>query len=300
MANRTTLEGGRSRRARVHAPILDAVSDYAIILLDRTGRVVSWNAGAERVTGYWREEIVGRHFACLYPAEDVASGKPQRELAAAAAEGRFEDEGWRVRKDGSRFWGNTVITAIRNEAGSLRSYVKVTRDMTEPKRAQRHLGAVLEVTQAILQGRESEDVLRFVAQQARELVGAAVGAVAVSEPGARTLVLRVADGMNAQELVGMRIPAEASLSAAVLRPKGSMVVGGASGDPRVNQPRAEFGNFGPVLLVPLRVRDRSAGAMIVGNPMGAEPFSDDDLTVVQTFAAQAAVSIEYARLRERL
>jgi PAS domain S-box-containing protein len=119
--------------------LVESVNDYAIVMLDPGGRVASWNAGAARTMGYAPDEIVGRHFSRFYPAEDVAAGKPDRELRVAAAEGRFEDEGWRLRKDGSRFWANTVITALRDEAGVLRGFAKVTRDITERRRAEEAL-----------------------------------------------------------------------------------------------------------------------------------------------------------------
>ena len=115
---------------------MESVQDYAILMLDTDGRVTSWNAGAERIKGYAAAEAVGRHFSLFYPAEAVGRGWPEHELEAARAEGRFEDEGWRVRKDGSRFWANVVLTAIRDHAGALRGFAKVTRDVTERKRAE--------------------------------------------------------------------------------------------------------------------------------------------------------------------
>jgi PAS domain S-box-containing protein len=111
--------------------MVESVSDYAIVMLDPEGDVVSWNTGAERIIGFPAEEIVGQHFARFYPRADVASGKPQRDLDLAAASGRYEDEGWRVRKDGSMFWANVVFTAIRDQAGNLRGFAKLTRDLTE-------------------------------------------------------------------------------------------------------------------------------------------------------------------------
>jgi PAS domain S-box-containing protein len=105
--------------------------DYALFLLDPQGRVMSWNLGAQRIKGYAAEEIVGRHFSTFYTREAVESGWPAHELKAAAAEGRFEDEGWRVRKDGSRFWANVVITALRDEHGRHLGFSKITRDLTE-------------------------------------------------------------------------------------------------------------------------------------------------------------------------
>jgi rsbT co-antagonist protein RsbR len=111
--------------------LVDSVRDYAIILLDPEGRVVRWNAPAERLKGWKAEEIIGQHFSRFYPPEDVARGKTTMELKVAAEEGRFEDEGWRVRKDGTRFWANVIITALRGKDGTLRGFGKVTRDLTE-------------------------------------------------------------------------------------------------------------------------------------------------------------------------
>jgi PAS domain S-box-containing protein len=111
--------------------LVSSVTGYAIYLLDASGRVASWNAGAERIKGYRAAEIIGRHFSLFYPPEDRAAGKPERALADAARDGRFEGEGWRVSKDGSRFWAEVVITALRDADGTLKGYAKVTRDMTE-------------------------------------------------------------------------------------------------------------------------------------------------------------------------
>jgi PAS domain S-box-containing protein len=120
--------------------LLDSIRDYAIFSLDRDGRVRSWNAGAQRIKGYTTDEIVGQHFSRFYSAEDVQGGKPEHELQLAVAQGRSEDEGWRVRKDGSRFWANVVITAMRDSAGNLTGFSKVTRDFTERRRIeQMHL-----------------------------------------------------------------------------------------------------------------------------------------------------------------
>jgi PAS domain S-box-containing protein len=114
--------------------LVEGVKDYAIFMLDVEGRVMTWNTGAERIKGYKSDEIIGRHFSCFYPPERIEQKWPQQELAYARAEGRFEDEGWRVRKDGSLFWANVVITALYDASGQLRGYGKVTRDMTERKK----------------------------------------------------------------------------------------------------------------------------------------------------------------------
>jgi PAS domain S-box-containing protein len=124
--------------------LVDGTKDHAIFMLDPAGRVASWNAGAERIKQYRAEEIVGQHFARFYPAEDVQCGKPAEQLRVAAAQGRSEDEGWRLRRDGVRFWANVVITALRDERGNLRGFSKITRDMTERKQAEENARRLLE------------------------------------------------------------------------------------------------------------------------------------------------------------
>ncbi len=127
-----TQAHGRLRASEERFRLLvESVQDYAIFALDPTGHIASWNAGAERIKGWREEEIVGQHFSIFYPDEDVAANKPGFELEVAARLGRFEDEGWRVRKDGTRFWANVVITALRDHEGTLRGFAKVTRDFSE-------------------------------------------------------------------------------------------------------------------------------------------------------------------------
>ena len=119
--------------------LVESLKDYAIVMLDPTGHVASWNAGAERFKGYRAEEIIGQHFSCFYPTEAVQRGLPEQELKAAAKAGRFEDEGWRVRKDGKKFWANVIISALHDKDGTLRGFSKVTRDLTERKQAEEQI-----------------------------------------------------------------------------------------------------------------------------------------------------------------
>src|ERR1700727_401624 len=111
--------------------LVESVRDYAIFMLDPDGIILTWNAGAERFKGYAAHEIIGQHFSRFYPAEALERGFPAHELEVAKATGVFEDEGWRVRKDGSLFWANVVITAVRNSDGELLGFAKVTRDLTQ-------------------------------------------------------------------------------------------------------------------------------------------------------------------------
>ena len=122
-----------TRRFRL---LVESVKDYAIFILDPTGHVLTWNLGAERIKGYSADQIIGKHFSVFYPPEDIAAGKTEYELAVASRTGRFEDEGWRIRNDGSRMWANVVITALRNSDGSLLGFAKVTRDLTDRRQSE--------------------------------------------------------------------------------------------------------------------------------------------------------------------
>jgi PAS domain S-box-containing protein len=116
--------------------LVEGVKDYAIFMLDTEGYITSWNGGAERIKGYRADEIIGKHFSVFYPVDALERDFPAYELKVATADGRFEDEGWRLRKDGTRFWANVVITALRDSTGRLRGFAKVTRDLTDRKRVE--------------------------------------------------------------------------------------------------------------------------------------------------------------------
>jgi PAS domain S-box-containing protein len=127
----TRERGGKPQSDEVFRLLVESVKDYAIFLLDPNGMVATWNQGAERIKGYKAKEIIGHHFSRFYPGEAIESKWPDRELEIASKEGRYTDEGLRVRKDGSTFWAHVVITALRDETGALRGFSKVTRDLTE-------------------------------------------------------------------------------------------------------------------------------------------------------------------------
>ena len=141
-----------------------SVRDYAIFLLDPTGHVMTWNPGAEHIKGYTAEEIVGRHFSVFYPDEDRAARHPDHELEIAERDGRYEEEGWRVRKDGSRFWANVVITTVAAADGTLHGFAKITRDLTERRAAEEALREANEQLQ-----RSNLELDRFVSVAAHDL-----------------------------------------------------------------------------------------------------------------------------------
>ena len=156
--------------------LVQSVHDYAIFMLDRDGRVVSWNDGAERINGYTAEEIVGRHFAIFYPAEDVAAGKTSRELQIAAEQGTYEEDGWRVRKDGTSFWASVLITAVRGVDGELIGYAKVTRDLTERRAAhERALADARRIAEAKAAARTKSEFLTAMSHELRTPINATLG-----------------------------------------------------------------------------------------------------------------------------
>lgn len=130
-----SAHGSVHEAADIHRLLVESVRDYAIFVLDTTGHILTWNPGAERLKGYTAEEIIGQHFSRFYPPEQVERGHPQYELEVAAAEGRYEEEGWRLRKDGTPFWASVTITALRTD-GNLVGFAKVTRDLTDRRAAE--------------------------------------------------------------------------------------------------------------------------------------------------------------------
>lgn len=163
LTERETAEERRRAEDQRFGLLIDSLKDHALITLDPGGRIATWNAGAELIKGYTANEIVGSHFSRFYPEDDVRAGKCERELEIATREGRFEDEGWRICKDGSRFWANVVIGAIRDEFGELLGFSEVTRDLTERRRSEQEAAA----RQAAEQANQTKD--EFLAMLGHEL-----------------------------------------------------------------------------------------------------------------------------------
>ena len=189
LSERRRIEEKLRRSEERSRQLVDSVKDYAILLLDTEGRVLSWNRGAQRIKGYRAEEILGEHFSRFYPPEEVAAGVPAHHLQQAASEGQYEDEGWRVRKDGSRFWANAVLTAVRDERGALTGFAKVTRDLTDR--------------------RVAEDALRAAEEYARLIVDLAYSAfVAIDDHGVITGWNRQSEitfGWSREEAIGREL-----------------------------------------------------------------------------------------------
>jgi PAS domain S-box-containing protein len=155
----TAPQGPAPRPDDLYGRLVDSIHDYAIFMLDPRGIIMSWNVGAERIKGYAPHEIIGRHFSLFYASDAIARGWPGQELETAASTGRIEDEGWRVRKDGTRFWANVVITPIRDDDGSLLGFSKITRDLTERRENEERLRRSEERFRLLIEGVEDYAII---------------------------------------------------------------------------------------------------------------------------------------------
>src|SRR5438067_10129732 len=164
--------------------LVDSVEEYAIYMLDASGNIVTWNTGAQKIKGYTAEEIVGKNFACFYTADDVAAGKPQRNLLEAARRGYIRDQGLRVRKDGSTFEAEVVITALRDGTGEIRGFSKVTRDITDQIRAREFEAEKIAAQKA---SKAKDDFLAALSHELRTPLTPALAAATYLEDNAEKL-----------------------------------------------------------------------------------------------------------------
>lgn len=278
--------------------LVEGVDDHAIFMLDPAGHVVTWNAGAQRIKGWLPEAILGKHFSVFYQPDDVAAGIPERHLAQAAADGQHQSEGWRVRVDGTWFWAEATLTAIR-EGGTLRGFAKVTRDRTEARQGQARLEAVNALSRAVLANRTEADLLHLVVTRARTLVGADLAWICLPDDRREdgSFVVRSADGDGGAALLGTAV-FSTSVCAAVARTGLPEVVPDLRADPRgvgIAPSRLGFGVF-----VPLAAAGQTLGVLAVALMDDRPALEASQVDVVQLFAIQAAVALDYRRVREQL
>jgi formate hydrogenlyase transcriptional activator len=271
--------------------LVEGAKDYAIFVLDPEGKVITWNSGAERIKGYRADEILGQHFSKFYPQESLERGKPRHELEVAAAEGRFEDEGWRIRKDGSRFWANVIITALRGQDGRLIGFSKVTRDFTDRKRAEESL--VLELSKAVLANPDIRQILVAIEASIQRLIPHDYAAIALHDGS-------TADELHVQELPSASEPAssEEDMVPIAGTPEGwvflnhepllmNQLVG-----KKVGQPAYQLkAGIKSGCWVPLNCRGEVIGTLFVGSRRDV-PFDPRQTETLLLAASQIAATIK--------
>jgi PAS domain S-box-containing protein len=283
--------------------LVEGVEDYAIFMLDPDGYVVSWNVGAERIKGYRAEEIVGEHCSAFYPEEDVERSKPEHELRVAEDEGAYEAEGLRVRKDGSRFWGSVITTPLRDEAGNLRGFSTVTRDITERKRAEHRLQdtldrllALYEASQILGSTLESEEVVSRLLEIMQRVSHLSAAVISVQEEGDG----REPDGHDpdGRQRVWRSVGLERLSQGARHAPEAVDARRAALETAEYQLFRLQTPDAGSEHLVglclPLLIRDRSLGVL---EAYGSESLAESDtVELLGSLASQAASALENARL----
>jgi PAS domain S-box-containing protein len=294
--------------------LVESVKDYAIFMLDPRGCVATWNAGAERIKGYRAEDILGQHFSRFYPDEDIRAGKCEMELERAARDGRFEDEGWRIRKNGTRFWANVVITALREPDGALVGFAKVTRDLTERRAAEeerlrlgqlarRRIQMLSELSDALATDLSIEEVGRTVARMSTKIADADNCAVYLLDDAGTALELVAELGMDPRGIDRVR-----SIASGEENPIYAVGVGELEAvwlengeqyeaflSPSARLPLAD--SIQSFWCVPLRAEDRGMGALTLGFRRQQRP-SEDEREFVGAFARQCAQALARARRLE--
>ena len=274
--------------------LVENVVDHALYVVDPHGRVASWNRGAERLKGYTAEEAVGLPFAAFFTAEDRAAGAVGHAIEVARVEGSFSGEGWRVRRDGSRFRAHVSLTRLDGPDGSLRGFAEVTRDVTDAQR----LGAVADLSQAILAGTPTAEVLELTGRHATSIVDATVAWVVgrLGRPG--RLGVLAAYGEGADDLVGAEV-SDRSFAARSMHDAQLITVPSLE-DRAVGTDADLARGLGPTLFVALHHSDVVLGVLAVARPPGDQPFRLEEIRSVELFADQAALALHTSSMRAEI
>ena len=275
--------------------IVENVTDCAIFLLDPEGRISTWNPGAERIKGYRKEEIIGRHFDCFFTPEDIGRKKPQEILRAAAGLGQHENEGWRIRKDGSHFWANEVITAIRDNNGPILGFATVTRDSTDHKRTEEAL--LLELSRVLLSTLDIQNMLSAFSASIQQVVPHDYAALALHHPetnGLRVQILKAGETSGSSSIETV-LPLKGSAAGQVFTTREPLLLSSFDSDRFVPETfrhlRAE--GLKSACWLPLLRQDRVLGTLIVASRhQGA--FNQQNLDLLGHLASQVATAFDNA------
>ncbi len=287
--------------------LVEGVRDYAIYLLDREGYITTWNPGAERIKHYTSDEIIGKHFSRFFTQEDVERGRPAELLHLAAARGRIEEEGWRVRKDGSRFWANVILTAIRDTTGELTGFAKVTRDYTDRKRAEE--AVMLQLSGALLANMDVRKLLEAISASLREVVPHDAATLGLYEAQSETLMvqfLNVAEGESRRSDV--RLPIDGSPAGLAFKTREPVLLDRMQGSQFAPAGVHHLTDLGmrSGCWVPLIHRGEAVGALAVASRIDGA-FSQHDADMLVQLAGQVAMAVanavafrQIAELRDKL
>lgn len=275
--------------------LVEGIKDYAIFMLDTEGRVSSWNEGAQRVRGYGAEEVIGRPFSMFFLQEDVDAGKPEEELRMAAAEGRVETEGWRVRKDGSRFWASIVLTALKDDKGRLLGYVKIARDITERKRIGEAL--LLETANQLIAQRSTVELLAAIAASLRKVKEYDYAAVALYDPVIRKLRVRTLPSRASGESIHEErlLPVENSPAGWAFKARRPLILNHIreEGKPvEISQTLVSQG-VQSACRIPLMARDHVLGTLTLAS-RHEKAFTNEDVASLTQLAGQIAIALDNA------
>jgi formate hydrogenlyase transcriptional activator len=287
--------------------IIESVRDYAIYLLDRDGHVITWNPGGERIKGYTAEEILGKHFSRFFAQEDIDRGRPAELLRLAALRGRIEEEGWRIRKDGSRFWSDSILTAIRDTSGAITGYAKVTRDFTDRKRAEEAI--MLQLSTALLANMDVRKLLGAISASIRELIPHDCATLALYDPATHGLVAQFLSADDGEiHRAEVHVPLENSPAGEAFRTREPVLLERMEGSPFAPETMRHLTGLGMQsgCWVPLIHRDQVIGAMMVASRLEST-FSQREAEMLMQMADQVAMAVNNAlafrqiqELRDRL
>jgi len=303
---RSALEALRHNDQQLRT-IVESVRDYAIYLLDRDGCVMTWNPGAQGIKGYTAEEIQGLHFSRFFTQEDVERGRPAELMRLAAARGRVEEEGWRVRKDGSRFWADTILTVIRDSTGEISGYAKVTRDFTDRKRAEE--AVMLQLSSALLANMDVRKLLGAISASLREVVPHDYATLALYDRATQTMIVEFLNAGESESRSGdVRIEMHGSVAEEVFRTHEPVILDQIQGSHFSQESMRHFTELGMQsgCCVPLIHRGEAIGTLSVTSQTPAF-FAQREAEMLTQIAGQVAMAVsnamvfrQIADLRDRL
>lgn len=287
--------------------IVESVRDYAIYLLDSEGHIQTWNPGAERIKGYTIDEILGLHFSRFFTQEDRDRGRPAELLRLGALRGRVEEEGWQVRKDGARFWANTVLTAVRDTTGAVTGYAKVTRDMTDRKRAEE--AVMLQLSSALLANMDVRKLLGAISASIGEVIPHDAATLALYDKAADNFIIQfLGPDADSNPRGEIRVPMRGSLAEEAFRTREPVLIGSLSKThfhPGAIRHLIDRG-MQSTCCVPLVHRGELLGTLAVSSRL-EDAFSPDEAEMLDDVADKVAMAVsnamvfkQIAELRDRL